>query len=228
MTDRNGKRNLKLALLGTLQIPQESLEEKDREKRTAHYDEKLLKLKNPNKFISPTRILIKGLPKKNFDESDIKAFVAAFQKASFSAKDIKHKKFIKQIQLLKEKGEGDQTKTKGIAFVEFILADDALKFMTYLIVEQQYKSLNNKTIPIIEFAIQDIRIINKKNWPFSRRRTPTSCSKTKRKRTMMLNPRRLMGRAGRSQEKTRLLKSSLKTSLRMTKLRNRLGKCPLS
>lgn len=171
MTDRNGKRNLKLALLGTLQIPQESLEEKDREKRTAHYDEKLLKLKNPNKFISPTRILIKGLPKKNFDESDIKAFVAAFQKASFSAKDIKHKKFIKQIQLLKEKGEGDQTKTKGIAFVEFILADDALKFMTYLIVEQQYKSLNNKTIPIIEFAIQDIRIINKKLAIFEKKNT---------------------------------------------------------
>ena len=37
-----------------------------------------MKLKNPNKFISATRILIKGLPKRNFDESDIKAFVSVF------------------------------------------------------------------------------------------------------------------------------------------------------
>lgn len=95
LTDRNGKRNLRLALLGTLQIPQESLAQADKDKRSAHYQEKLEKLKNPNKFISPTRILIKGLPKKNFDENDIKQFVADFQKKYFSKKDIKHKKFMK-------------------------------------------------------------------------------------------------------------------------------------
>jgi RNA recognition motif-containing protein len=36
--------------------------------------------------------------------------------------------------LLKDK-EGDTEKTKGIAFVEFISPEDALKFMSYLIVD---------------------------------------------------------------------------------------------
>ena len=39
--------------------------------------------------------------------------------STYTKNEVKHKKFVKQIQLLKEKTEMDQ-KNKGIAFVELI------------------------------------------------------------------------------------------------------------
>ena len=87
--------------------------------------------------------------------------VQLFINNNYSKNEIKHKKFVKQIQLVKEKNELEQ-KNKGLAFVEFIDSQVALKFMGYLIQDQQYKKINNALLPIIEFAIQDIRVINKK------------------------------------------------------------------
>ena len=40
--------------------------------------EKIEKLKNPNNFISTTRIMLKNLPKKDFNEDELKLVVQKF------------------------------------------------------------------------------------------------------------------------------------------------------
>lgn len=42
--------------------------------------EKIAKLKNPNHIVSEHRVMMKNLPKKNYDEDDIKEIVDKFKK----------------------------------------------------------------------------------------------------------------------------------------------------
>lgn len=48
-------------------------------------------------------------------------------------------------------------KSKGIAFIEFLDPEDALKFMEYFSQKPNYSKFNKNKIPIIEFSIEDIR-----------------------------------------------------------------------
>ena len=54
-----------------------------------HYKEKLTKLKNPNHIVSNTRILLKNLPKKNFDEEDLKKIISNFKENELKVKNTK-------------------------------------------------------------------------------------------------------------------------------------------
>ena len=60
------------------------------QKFDAHYKEKIQKLKNPNHFVSTERVLLKNLPKKNFDEDDLKSILTKFKESNKS-----HKKVVK-------------------------------------------------------------------------------------------------------------------------------------
>lgn len=65
---------MRLAKLGTFDV---GLAKSDIEKqrRENHLKEKIEKLKNSNLVVSQTRIAFKHLPKKNFDESNLKKMV---------------------------------------------------------------------------------------------------------------------------------------------------------
>lgn len=60
--DANGKRNLKLSILGMFEA-EEAMPLKEQQKREEHVRVKLQKLKNPNFFVSDKRIAMKNLPK---------------------------------------------------------------------------------------------------------------------------------------------------------------------
>ena len=55
------------------------MDDAEKEKFQTHYNEKIQKLKNPNNSISKTRIMIKNLPKKNFDEDNLKEILEKFK-----------------------------------------------------------------------------------------------------------------------------------------------------
>lgn len=60
--DSNGKRNLKLAVLGIFEA-EEDMPVKEQQKREEHVRVKMQKLKNPNFFVSDRRVAMKNLPK---------------------------------------------------------------------------------------------------------------------------------------------------------------------
>jgi hypothetical protein len=47
----------------------------EKKRRDEHMKEKVEKLKNPNNFVSTTRIMLKNLPKKHFYEDELKSMV---------------------------------------------------------------------------------------------------------------------------------------------------------
>ena len=57
-----------------------------------HYFEKMNKLKNPNHIVSDKRVMMKNLPKKNYDEDDIKKIVEKFKKEEIKQD---HKKVVR-------------------------------------------------------------------------------------------------------------------------------------
>jgi hypothetical protein len=60
--DPNGKRNLKLCLMGIFE-PEEGMHPKEIQRREEHVKAKLEKLKNPNFYVSDNRVALKNLPK---------------------------------------------------------------------------------------------------------------------------------------------------------------------
>lgn len=60
-----------MARLGTFD-PNLAKNEIETDRRKKHLEEKLEKLKNPNNVVSVTRVAFKHLPKKAFDEIEIK------------------------------------------------------------------------------------------------------------------------------------------------------------
>lgn len=78
-TDRQNKRHIKLAKLGTFEVGLAG-NELEKNRRSDHIKEKLEKLKNPNNVVSQTRVAFKHLPKKDFDESNLKKLVMKYLK----------------------------------------------------------------------------------------------------------------------------------------------------
>ncbi len=133
-SDANQKRNLYLAALGMFRPERviffyKGMNEFDSKKFQEHYNEKILKLKNPNHFVSKTRILLKNIP-KSLDEETFTNIVKNFKP------ELKNKKICKQIKFLKEKEKMDkqtnELMNKGVAFIEFIEHQVALDFIDYI------------------------------------------------------------------------------------------------
>lgn len=117
--DPSEKRKLKLALRGVFEA-REDMPEAEREKRELHVRQKIQKLKNPNSFVSETRVALKNLPKSHQKlEAELKSLIG----------DRAHK-----LQLLRDKDIMQVNATSapytGLGFIEFKRKDDALQFVS--------------------------------------------------------------------------------------------------
>ena len=155
------KRNLYLSKEGRILEGSNAWEEmstSDRNKRLRAASEAKMKLKSPNFRVSSTRLNIRNLPRA-WDESKVKGlFIEAVKRHAALSKPK-----IKQVKILREMGAASGTapgRSKGIAFVEFTETEHAICALREL--------NNNPNIwgkehrPIIEFAIDDVKILKKR------------------------------------------------------------------
>jgi nucleolar protein 4 len=155
------KRNIYLSKEGL--IPDDSaawedLSASDKAKRKRAFEEAKTKLRSPNFCVSKTRLNVRNLP-RSWDEKKIKAlFIAAVKERATKAQPK-----VVQVKILKEdgpdgaKGEG---RSKGIGFVEFDDHEHALCALRQL--NNNPKPWGRDTRPIIEFAIDDVRALKKR------------------------------------------------------------------
>ena len=115
--------------------------------RSSH-EKRKLQLKNPNCFVSPTRLCMLNIP-KDFDKTKLRGlFLNAAAQASGEAPRIKQTKlaFNKRGQSL------------GYAFVEFEEHDHALHALRYL---NNNPSIFKNRRPIVQFSIENILKVRK-------------------------------------------------------------------
>ena len=131
--------------------------------------------KNPNLFISETRLCIRNIPKK-FKESDVRTIIEHYLeewKHTLShefrtAHNLKTKKIVHQVKLLKdpdhfEKGEEKQ---KGMGFVELEFPESAL----YVVRQANNLKVSERARGLIlEFAIEDHRTLLKRRQRYEKR-----------------------------------------------------------
>ena len=170
------KRNLYLSKEGA--IPEgtpawEDLSSSDKAKRKRAFEEARTKLRSPNFCVSKTRLNVRNCP-RSWDEKKVKAmFIAAVKERATKANPK-----VVQVKILKEdgadgaKGEG---RSKGIAFVEFDDHEHALCALRQL--NNNPKPWGKDTRPIIEFAIDDVRALKKREARVSR--TPAEAAERK-------------------------------------------------
>ncbi|EAS03801.1 RNA recognition motif 2 in vertebrate RNA-binding protein (macronuclear) [Tetrahymena thermophila SB210] len=163
--DRQGKRNVHLAKLGIFE-EEKSMTNEEKEKRRIHLQEKLNKLKNPNNYVSSTRIALMNIPKDEFQEEDIRLYAQAALIKEHGQEYFKKQNPIKQVLLLRDKNKLDKDgvpKSRGIGFIEFNTHEQALSFLEYCVNDKQNFEKKYKKTPIIEFSIEDARKMAKKN-----------------------------------------------------------------
>ena len=162
--DKQKKRMLYLAKLG-LNDPEQVDNEIDKEKFTANLTEKIEKVKNPNHFLSKNRIVMKNLPKKYFNEDDAKKVVLEVLAKKHNAKVIKTRRLVNKVMIIREKERVDEDgnlRSRGFGFVDFAEHEDAVFFLEKIQEQENYQKLNQKRVPIVEFAIEDIKEIKKR------------------------------------------------------------------
>eukprot|EP00002_Diphylleia_rotans_P037542 TRINITY_DN8399_c0_g4_i2.p1 TRINITY_DN8399_c0_g4~~TRINITY_DN8399_c0_g4_i2.p1 ORF type:complete len:786 (+),score=168.60 TRINITY_DN8399_c0_g4_i2:33-2390(+) len=152
------KRNLYLAKEGEIDLNSPAanqLSDMDIELRKRLMEEKNRKLKNPNFFVSKTRLSIHNLPKK-IDEKELRDLLALHGSIPGSVK----KPYIKQAILLKPKDDPKNSgKILGVGFVEFVKHEHALQALRKL--NNNPDAFADKRRLIVEFAIEDSRKIQK-------------------------------------------------------------------
>ncbi|KAL0208534.1 hypothetical protein P9112_011121 [Eukaryota sp. TZLM1-RC] len=163
------KRNLYLAAEGDI-LPEsdsfQALPKADQEKRRNALREKEEKLQNPNFCVSSTRLLVRNIP-KNIEEKSLKVL---FKSAGASAAELFGdpsllKVKLKQIKLLKETDRLDangQPMSKGICFVQYHNHLQALAALRSLNNSPDVEDFGGKR-PIVEFAIDNVRMLQKFN-----------------------------------------------------------------
>lgn len=157
---KNDGRNLYLSKLSLIQVGSEmfkSLTPKEIEMRTSAAKKMIEKLQNPNIFVSPTRLLFKNISKV-ISEDDLKILVKKILLESSS--ELQTKKLFKQVKILKEPEKLDKKgdpMSKGIAFIEFKKHEYALLAQEKC--NNDSKHFGQKHRPIVEFALEDHRIL---------------------------------------------------------------------
>eukprot|EP01129_Flabellula_baltica_P008918 TRINITY_DN3573_c0_g1_i1.p1 TRINITY_DN3573_c0_g1~~TRINITY_DN3573_c0_g1_i1.p1 ORF type:complete len:576 (-),score=174.79 TRINITY_DN3573_c0_g1_i1:79-1806(-) len=118
--EKKDKRNLHLAEVGVIKPHTkraQKLSELERERRAIMWQEKKLKLANPNYHVSRTRLSVRGIP-KNVTETQLRDL---FKKAAQSNEDKStYGPAIKQVKIVRDKENLDQNgqpKSKGFGFV---------------------------------------------------------------------------------------------------------------
>jgi len=164
------KRNMHLKKEGLTNIDDfenQEISPADMKRREKFLEDKENSLKsNPNLFVSKTRLTIRNLPKKSFDEKELKTlFINVINEKIASTTDkaekaiLKKRKFVQQVKVLKSKDQMDREgnpSLRGIGFIEFTEHEMALYCL---------RVLNNQTVKgrplIIDFSSEDVRAVNK-------------------------------------------------------------------
>ena len=153
-------RNLYLASEG--QIHEEGpaargVSQADIMKRRRAKEEQALKLKNPNFFISRTRLQVRNVPPEVDQKELKKIFLEAVKKRATQANPrVLHAKLL--YDSTRPDAEG-KPRSRGIGFVEFAEHEHALAALRAL--NNNPEVFNKARRPIIEFAVEDARAVKK-------------------------------------------------------------------
>ncbi|KAK4424121.1 RNA-binding protein 28 [Sesamum alatum] len=154
--DDHDHRNLYLAKEGLITegMPAaEGVSTSDMSKRKKLHEEKMAKLRSPNFRISRTRLIVYNVP-KTMKENDVKRL---FMDAVIS-RATKQKPSIRQIKILKDskKGkEGEKSRPRGVAFLEFTEHQHALVALRVL--NNNPDTFDPEHRPIVEFALDNVQ-----------------------------------------------------------------------
>ncbi|OUS43221.1 hypothetical protein BE221DRAFT_194621 [Ostreococcus tauri] len=153
-------RNLYLASEGDIHeasAAADGVSKSDIEKRRRANEERQLKLKNPNFFVSRTRLSVRNIPPEMDSKTLKKMFIEAVQKrATHAAPKVMHAKLLYDSERMDENGK---PKNKGIGFVEFSEHEHALTALRAL--NNNPDAFTRARRPIVEFAIEDARAVRK-------------------------------------------------------------------
>ena len=111
LLDREDKRNLKLTTRGKV-VTEDTVDTGDKvesEKRATHLAEKIEKMKNSNFKVSATRILLKNI-NKALDEEGLKTFVKEKLVGTLTPKELKSKKVLKNVRILRDEQKDNRSK----------------------------------------------------------------------------------------------------------------------
>ena len=129
----------------------------DIEKRRRSNEERQLKLKNPNYFISRTRLSVRNIPPEVDSKALKKMFLEAVQqRATQAVPKILHAKLLYDNTKSDENGK---PRSKGMGFVEFTEHEHALNALRAL--NNNPNAFSRARRPIVEFAIEDARAVRK-------------------------------------------------------------------
>jgi nucleolar protein 4 len=166
------KRNLYLLQEGLI-LKDDKTPKADLEKRLVSYQQRKEKLKNPNFYISKTRLSVRNLP-VNVTEKELKA--------KCSCK-------VKQVKIVRQKERLDKNKnfrSMGYGFLELYSHEDALKELHNL--NNQPNLFPEKKRLIVEFAIENSKIVQKRESRYDGKAKPERCvSKQKIKDSKPVN-----------------------------------------
>eukprot|EP00793_Prasinoderma_coloniale_P004027 PRCOL_00006869-RA len=161
--DAKDRRNLYLAAEGA--IPEDSpahaeMSKQDADKRRRFAAEKKEKLRSPNFFVSTTRLSLRNLS-AGVDEKTLKRLALEAVKARSSGA----KPAIKQAKVLvdsERNGKDGKPRSRGAGFVEFGEHEHALACLRHLNNNPKVKGFTAERRPIVEFAIEDVRMLRKR------------------------------------------------------------------
>ena len=163
--EERDRRNLYLAKEG--QVHENSpaavgVSKSDMEKRKRGDAERQARLKNPNYFISKTRLSVRNVP-ADFDSKLLKrAFLDATQKRASKNSTPKIVNCKLLVDASKGKGmdiEAGIQKHKGIGFVEFNTHEEAMTALRAM--NNNPEVFSKQKRPIVEFAVEDARAVKK-------------------------------------------------------------------
>ncbi len=153
-------RNLYLATEGDIHEASsaaDGVSKSDIEKRRRSNEERQLKLKNPNFFVSRTRLSVRNIPPEIDSKKLKKMFIEAVQKrATHSNPKVLHAKLLYETDRMDENGK---PRSKGMGFVEFSEHEHALTALRAL--NNNPDAFSRARRPIVEFAIEDARAVRK-------------------------------------------------------------------
>ncbi|KAL2477969.1 RNA-binding (RRM/RBD/RNP motif) family protein [Forsythia ovata] len=150
-------RNLYLAKEGLIMEgtpAAEGVSESDMSKRKKLQEEKMTKLRSPNFHVSRTRLIIYNVP-KSMKENNLKKLCID----AVTSRATKQKPTIRQLKLLKDKKgkEGEKSRPRGVAFVEFTEHQHALVALRVL--NNNPDTFGSERRPIVEFALDNVQTL---------------------------------------------------------------------
>ena len=153
-------RNLYLAQEGDIHeasAAADGVSKSDIDKRRRSNEERQLKLKNPNFFISRTRLSVRNIPPEIDSKTLKKMFIEAVQqRATQAVPKVLHAKLLYDNEKMDENGK---PRSKGMGFIEFTEHEHALTALRAL--NNNPNAFSRARRPIVEFSIEDARAVRK-------------------------------------------------------------------